>query len=64
MPLADRRARYSRYTDVIVARLDHYCSWIGSPVGVRNLFYYVAFLFFSSLDVAIRVEIEILRRSC
>ena len=61
MPLADRRARYSRYTDVIVARLDHYCSWIGSPVGARNHFYYVAFLFFASLDVAVMGPASALR---
>ena len=61
MPLADRRARYSRYTDVIVSRLDHYCSWIGSPVGARNHFYYCAFLFFASLDVAIMGPASALR---
>ena len=61
VPLADRRARYSRYTDVIVARLDHYCSWIGSPVGARNHFYYCAFLLFSSLDVAIMGPASALR---
>ena len=56
-----RRARYSRYTDVIVAKLDHYCSWIGSPVGARNHFYYVAFLLFSSLDVAVMGPASALR---
>ena len=61
VPLVDRRARYSRYTDVIVARLDHYCSWIGSPVGARNHLYYVAFLFWSSLDVAVMGPASALR---
>ena len=44
-----------------VTTIDHYCSWIGSPVGARNHFYYVAFLFFSSLDVAIMGPASALR---
>ena len=38
-----------------------YCSWIGSPVGARNHFYYCAFLLFSSLDVAIMGPASALR---
>ena len=45
----------------VVARLDHYCSWIGSPVGARNHFYYVAFLFFASLDAAVMGPASALR---
>lgn len=53
VPLADHRARYSRHTDVVVARLDHYCSWVGNPIGARNYFSYVAFLAWATLNLLV-----------
>lgn len=54
VPLADHRARYSRHTDVVVARLDHYCSWVGNPIGARNYFSYVAFLAWATVNLVRR----------
>lgn len=53
VPLADHRARYSRHTDVVVARLDHYCSWVGNPIGARNYFSYVAFLAWATVNLVV-----------
>lgn len=45
------RSKYSKFSNRLVARLDHFCPWVYNDIGVRNHKLFVAFVY--SLVVAI-----------
>jgi hypothetical protein len=41
------RSRYCPYTEMRIARYDHYCPWVAQAIGEKTLRLYVLFLFFN-----------------
>ena len=46
------RAQYVRRAGGVVLGLDHYCHWIGTPVGLRNRKFFVLFVVYSAVFCA------------
>jgi len=46
------RARYVRRTGTVVIGLDHYCFWLGKPIGLFNRKFFVLFVAYSALFCA------------
>jgi hypothetical protein len=42
------RAAYCRRTDEVVVGLDHYCAWVGNPIGSRNRKAFLLYLCYST----------------
>jgi hypothetical protein len=42
------RARYVRRLDEVILGFDHYCWWLGTPIGWRNRKFFVLFLLWST----------------
>lgn len=53
--LLPERAVYVRRADAVVLGLDHYCIWLGSPIGFRNRKFFVLFVCYSALFCAMGV---------
>ena len=47
--LLPERALYTRNADSVVLALDHYCLWIGTPIGLRNRKFFILFVWYSAL---------------
>ena len=50
--LLPERALYVRRADGVVLGLDHYCSWLGTPIGLRNRKFFILFVGYSALFCA------------
>lgn len=47
------RAYYIRRHGAVVLGLDHYCSWLGVPIGYRNRRYFIQFVVYSFVFISI-----------
>ena len=51
--LVPPRARYSKRAGTVVLGLDHYCHWLGTPVGFGNRKLFILFVGYSALFCAV-----------
>ena len=51
--LVPPRARFSRRAGSVVLGLDHYCYWLGTPIGFGNRKFFVLFVGYSALFCAV-----------
>ena len=54
------RARYVRRAGVVVLGLDHFCEWLGVPVGLRNRKFYLQFTLYSLALVALALVLNLI----
>jgi len=60
------RAKHCRYSDNCVLEFDHFCPWVGTAVGLRNLRFFLAFVtstFALALFIALTSGLEVRRRA-
>ena len=50
--LVPARARYCRRANAVVLALDHYCHWLGTPIGFGNRKLFVLFCGYSAIFCA------------
>ena len=53
------RSRYVRRYGAVVLGLDHFCSWLGVPTGLRNRKHYLQFTFYSVALVACALALDL-----
>jgi len=46
------RARYVRRAGRVIVGFDHYCFWLGTPIGFRNRKFFILFVLYSALFCA------------
>ncbi|CAH2354873.1 palmitoyltransferase Akr1p [[Candida] railenensis] len=53
------RSRYSRSSNKLVARFDHYCPWVYNEIGVRNHKLFMAFVYSLNFGLILYIHITL-----